>query len=50
MSTPSIHIPNKLEAFISKMIRKGNAPTKAEVVRQVLPLGIELFKNIKNLR
>ena len=36
MTTISIPIPAALEEFINKMIKRGDAPTKAEVVRQAL--------------
>jgi len=36
VSTISIPIPASLESFINDMIRRGIAPTKAEVVRQAL--------------
>lgn len=36
MSTISVPIPNTLETFIDDMIRRGFAPSKAEVVRQAL--------------
>ena len=36
MSTLSVPVSPKLEAFIDDMIRQGVAPTKAEVVRQAL--------------
>lgn len=36
MSTISVPIPATLESFIARMIKRGAASTKAEVVRQAL--------------
>ena len=36
MSTLSIPLPAHLEAFVEGMVKRGFAPTKAEVVRRAL--------------
>lgn len=36
MSTISVPLPQNLEKFIDDMIRQGQAPNKAEVVRRAL--------------
>ncbi|MEI6511001.1 MAG: hypothetical protein WCO25_03080 [Candidatus Uhrbacteria bacterium] len=36
MSTLSVPLPQPLESFISMMVKRGFASTKAEVVRQAL--------------
>ncbi len=36
MSTLSVPLPHALESFIDRMIKRGAASTKAEVVRQAL--------------
>jgi Arc/MetJ-type ribon-helix-helix transcriptional regulator len=38
MTTLSIPVPPKLEELIKSLIKKGYAPTKAEVVRKALDL------------
>ncbi|KKR84590.1 MAG: hypothetical protein UU48_C0012G0005 [Candidatus Uhrbacteria bacterium GW2011_GWF2_41_16] len=36
MSTISVPLPHPLESFIERMVKRGAASTKAEVVRQAL--------------
>jgi len=36
MSTISIPLPANLETFVNTMVKRGYAPTKAEVVRRAL--------------
>lgn len=36
MSTLSVPLPANLEEFIARMVKRGRASTKAEVVRQAL--------------